>query len=43
MRRNLNHLWDLFEPVVEGMGYELVEIEYDGRGRWDLSDLEATR
>lgn len=28
MRRNQNQLWDLFEPVVRGMGYELVEIEY---------------
>ncbi len=28
MRKNLNHLWELFEPVVEGMGYELIEIEY---------------
>ncbi len=28
MRQNATHLWDLFEPVVNGMGYELVEIEY---------------
>ncbi len=28
MRKNLNHLWELFEPVVEGLGYELIEIEY---------------
>lgn len=28
MRKNLSHLWELFEPVVNGMGYELVEIEY---------------
>jgi ribosome maturation factor RimP len=28
MRQNTTHLWDLFEPVVKGMGYELVEIEY---------------
>jgi ribosome maturation factor RimP len=28
MRQNVTHLWDLFEPVVNGMGYELVEIEY---------------
>lgn len=28
MHKNLNHLWQLFEPVVDGMGYELVEIEY---------------
>ena len=28
MRQSLTHLWDLFEPVVNGMGYELVEIEH---------------
>ena len=28
MRRNLTQLWDLLEPVVAGLGYELVEIEY---------------
>lgn len=28
MRRSVSHLWELFEPVVEGMGYELIEIEY---------------
>lgn len=28
MRQSLTHLWDLFEPVVTGMGYELVEIEH---------------
>jgi len=35
MQRNLTQLWDLLEPVVTGMGYELVEIEYNpssGRG-----------
>ena len=29
MHRNLTQLWDLLEPVVAGMGYELVEIEYN--------------
>jgi ribosome maturation factor RimP len=29
MHRNLNQMWDLLEPVVTGMGYELVEIEYN--------------
>ena len=29
MHRNLAQLWDLLEPVVAGMGYELVEIEYN--------------
>lgn len=29
MRQNPTHLWDLLEPVVNGMGYELVEIEYN--------------
>ena len=28
MGRSLKQLWELFEPVVDGMGYELVEIEY---------------
>ena len=29
MRRNTNQMWDLLEPVVTGMGYELVEVEYN--------------
>ena len=28
MRNNLVHLWELFEPVVTGMGYDLIEIEH---------------
>jgi ribosome maturation factor RimP len=28
MRQNMTHLWDLFEPVIIGMGYELIEIEH---------------
>ena len=28
MRQSMSHLWELFEPVVTGMGYELVEIEH---------------
>ena len=28
MRGNQTQLWDLLEPVVTGMGYELVDIEY---------------
>jgi len=28
MSRNLSQLWEMFEPVVQGLGYELVEIEY---------------
>ena len=28
MKRDQTHLWDLFEPVVTGMGYELIEIEH---------------
>jgi len=28
MGKNVTYLWDLLEPVVLGMGYELVEIEY---------------
>jgi len=28
MRRDQTHLWELFEPVVNGMGFDLVEIEH---------------
>ncbi len=28
MRRDQTHLWELFEPVVNGMGYDLIEIEH---------------
>jgi len=28
LRRDLTHLWELFEPVVNGMGFELIEIEH---------------
>jgi len=28
MRRDQTHLWELFEPVVDGLGYELIEIEH---------------
>jgi ribosome maturation factor RimP len=28
MRRDQSHLWELFEPVVNGMGFELIEIEH---------------
>ena len=28
MRRDQTHLWELFEPVVSGMGYDLIEIEH---------------
>ena len=28
MRRDQSHLWDLFEPVVNGMGFDLIEIEH---------------
>jgi len=28
MRRDQTHLWELFEPVVEGMGFDLIEIEH---------------
>ena len=28
MRRDQSHLWELFEPIISGMGYELVEIEH---------------
>ena len=33
MRRNLEQLWGLLEPVVTGMGYELVEIEFNPSAR----------
>ena len=28
MRQSMTYLWELLEPVVVGMGYELVEIEF---------------
>ena len=28
MRRDQTHLWEMFEPVVKGMGYDLIEIEH---------------
>jgi len=28
LRRDLTHLWELFEPVVNGMGFDLIEIEH---------------
>jgi len=28
MRRDQTHLWELFEPIVSGMGYDLIEIEH---------------
>jgi len=28
MRRDQTHLWELFEPVVAGLGYDLIEIEH---------------
>jgi ribosome maturation factor RimP len=28
MSRSLSQLWEMFEPVVQGLGYALVEIEY---------------
>lgn len=28
MAQDISHLWTLFEPVVNGLGYELIEIEH---------------
>ena len=28
MAQDISHLWTLFEPVVTGLGYELIEIEH---------------
>ncbi len=28
MRRDQTHLWELFEPVVQGLGFDLIEIEH---------------
>jgi len=39
MQRNLNQLWQLLEPVVTGLGYELVEIEYNPSARHGLLRL----
>jgi len=36
MRRNLTQLWDLLEPVVTGLGYELVEIEYQPNPKYGV-------
>ncbi len=36
MQQNQTRLWDLLEPVVAGMGYELVEIEYNPSTRHGL-------
>ena len=29
MRQSMTYLWELLEPVVTGMGFELVEIEFN--------------
>ena len=39
MQQNLTRLWQLLEPVVTGMGYELVEIEYNPSSRHGLLRL----
>ncbi len=39
MQQNLTRLWQLLEPVVTGMGYELVEIEYNPSGKHGLLRL----
>ncbi len=39
MGKSLNHLWQLFEPVVNGMGYELVEIEYQPNPKYGVLRL----
>jgi ribosome maturation factor RimP len=39
MQRNLSELWQLLEPVVSGMGYELLEIEYNPSSRHGLLRL----
>ncbi len=28
MRKDQTHLWELFEPVVNGLGFDLIEIEH---------------
>ena len=39
MAQSLKHLWDLFEPVVNGMGYELIEIEYQPNPKYGVLRL----
>ncbi len=39
MQQNLTRLWQLLEPIVTGMGYELVEIEYNPSSRHGLLRL----
>ena len=44
MRRELTHLWELFEPVVNGMGYDLIEIEQAFPEEEErIAELEAAR
>lgn len=39
MQQNQTRLWQLLEPIVTGMGYELVEIEYNPSSRHGLLRL----
>ncbi|MCW8830155.1 MAG: ribosome maturation factor RimP [Gammaproteobacteria bacterium] len=39
MARSVSYLWELFEPVVEGMGYELIEIEYHPNPKYGVLRL----
>ena len=39
MARSVSHLWELFEPVVVDMGYELIEIEYQPNPKYGVLRL----
>lgn len=39
IQQKLTRLWQLLEPVVTGMGYELVEVEYNPSSRHGLLRL----
>lgn len=43
MHHSLTKLWELFEPVITGMGYELVEIEYHPNPKYGVLRLYIDR
>lgn len=43
MRRNQTQLWELFEPVVVGLGFQLVEIEYQPNPKFGVLRLYIDR
>jgi ribosome maturation factor RimP len=43
MSRSLSQLWEMFEPVVQGLGYALVEIEYQPNPKHGVLRLSIDR